>query len=96
MKLFLASVFVVLFGVQLASAEQLEFFTDSQVYSPDKPLIVYGKALPSEDVVLRFTGPDENVITFTQVTADKDGKFQTSLFVWPQASTTIPYGTYVV
>ncbi|NDB47303.1 MAG: methyl-accepting chemotaxis protein [Nitrososphaeria archaeon] len=96
MKLFLVAIFSILFGVQLAFAEQLDFFTDSQVYSPDKPLIVYGKALPSEDVVLRFTGPDENVITFTQVTADKDGKFQTDLFVWPQASTTIPYGTYVV
>ncbi|NDB63657.1 MAG: methyl-accepting chemotaxis protein [Nitrosopumilaceae archaeon] len=96
MKLFLVAIFSILFGVQLAFAEQLDFFTDSQVYSPDKPLIVYGKALPSEDIVLRFTGPDENVITFTQVTADKDGKFQTDLFVWPQASTTIPYGTYVV
>ncbi|MFM8658416.1 MAG: methyl-accepting chemotaxis protein [Candidatus Nitrosotenuis sp.] len=96
MKLFLAVLFSVLIGVNLVFAEQLDFFTDSQVYSPDKPLIVYGKALSSEDVILRFTGPDENVITFTQVTADKDGKFQADLFVWPQASTTIPYGTYVV
>ena len=96
MKVLLASLFIITFGVHFAFAEQLDFFTDSQVYSPDKPLIVYGKALPLEDVILRFTGPDENVITFTQVTADKDGKFQTDLFIWPEASTTIPYGTYVV
>lgn len=96
MKILLSLLFLVVFGTHFAFAEQLEFFTDSQVYSPDKPLIVYGKALPMEDVVLRFTGPDENVITFTQVTADKDGKFQSDLFIWPAASTTIPYGTYVV
>lgn len=84
------------FGFQFAFAEQLDFSTDSQVYSSNKPLFVYGKSLPQEDVILRFTGPDENVITFTQITADEDGQFQTELFVWPEASTTIPYGTYVV
>ncbi|MGQ0606221.1 MAG: methyl-accepting chemotaxis protein [Candidatus Nitrosotenuis sp.] len=74
----------------------MNFFTDSQIYSPNKPLFVYGKALPEEDIVLRFSGPDENVITFTQITTDKDGQFQTELFVWPEASTTTPYGTYTV
>lgn len=77
-------------------AEQLDFFTDSQVYSPGKPLFVYGKALPQEDIVLRFSKPDQDVVTFTQVTTDKDGKFQMELYVWPEASTSIPYGTYTV
>lgn len=92
----LVILFVLFAGTPYVFAEQLDFFTDSQVYSPDKPLIVYGKALPSEDIILRFSGPDENIITFTQITADTDGKFRTELFVWPEASTTIPYGTYLV
>ncbi|MBI5698536.1 MAG: methyl-accepting chemotaxis protein [Thaumarchaeota archaeon] len=96
MKILLILSLGLFFGFQFAFAEQLDFFTDSQVYSSNKPLFVYGKFLPHEDVILRFTGPDENVITFTQITADKDGQFQTELFVWPEASTTIPYGTYVV
>ena len=85
-----------LFGISQSFASQLDFFSDSQVYSPGKPLFVYGKGLPQEDIVLRFTDPAENVITFTQVTADKDGKFQTELFVWPEASTSIPFGTYTI
>ncbi len=83
-------------GFQLAFADQLDVFTDSLVYSPNKPTFVYGKALPNEDVVLRISGPDESIVTFTQVTADKDGKFNMELFVWPEASTSFPYGTYTV
>lgn len=96
MKLLLIFCFASMMSTQYVFAEQLDFFTDSQIYSPNKPLFVYGKALPQEDVVLRFSGPDENVITFTQITTDNDGQFQTELFVWPEASTTIPYGTYSV
>ena len=96
MKILLAICFGLFFVFHTAFAEQLDFSTDSQIYAPTKPLFVYGKALPNEDVILRFTGPDQNVITFTQITADKDGQFQTELFIWPDASTSIPYGTYVV
>ena len=101
MKTTFALVFGALLAIILVAnnfvfAEQLEFSTDNQVYSPNRPLIVYGKALSSEDVIFRFTGPDENVITFTQTTADKDGKYYKELFVWPEASNTIPYGTYSV
>lgn len=87
--------FVLFVGFQLAFAE-LEFFTDSQVYSTGKPLFVYGQANPNEDVVLRITGPDENVVTFTQITANDKGKFQMELFVWPEASPSFAYGTYAV
>src|SRR5574338_1179839 len=96
MKALLTLCLGLFFGFQFVFAEQLDFFTDSQVYAPTKPLFVYGKALPNEDVILRFTGPDQNVIAFTQITASKDGQFQTELFTWPDVSTTIPYGTYVV
>ncbi|WP_100183188.1 envelope protein [Candidatus Nitrosotenuis aquarius] len=96
MKLLLVFCIVFSFGVSQVFAAQLDFFTDSQIYSPGKPLFVYGKALQQEDIVLRFTDPAENVITFTQITTDDDGQFQTELFVWPEASTTLPYGTYTI
>ena len=82
-------------GFSGASAD-LGLFTDNQVYSPGKPLFVYGNANPGEDVILRFTGPDENVVTFTQITTDEKGKFQTELYVWPEASTATPFGTYKI
>ena len=83
------------FGTQLVFAE-LEIFTDNQVYSPNHPLFAYGKALPHEDIVLRIFGPDDTIVTFTQVTSDNDGKFNMELFVWPDVSTSFPYGTYTV
>jgi hypothetical protein len=95
MKILAALCFVVFVGFQLAFAE-LDFSTDSQVYSTGKPLFVYGQANPGEDVVLRIFSPDENIITFTQITADEDGKFNMELFVWPEVSTSFPYGTYAV
>ncbi len=84
-----------LFGFQIAFAE-LDISTDNQVYSPNKPLFVYGKALPSEDVILRIFGPDDTIVTFTQITTDENGDFQTELFVWPESSTSFPFGTYSV
>jgi hypothetical protein len=95
MKILAVLCFVVFVGFQLAFAE-LDFSTDSQVYSTGKPLFVYGQANPGEDVILRIFSPDENIVTFTQITADEDGKFNMELFVWPEVSTSFPYGTYAV
>src|SRR5574338_960429 len=97
MKILLMFCLVTPFAFQLAFAEQLDLFTDNQIYSPNKPLFVYGKALPNEDVVLRITSLDDNtIITFTQTTTDENGDFQMKLFEWPESSTSFPYGTYVV
>jgi len=95
MKVIAAICFVIFVGFQLAFAE-LDFSTDSQVYSTGKPLFVYGQANPNEDIILRIFSPDENIITFTQITTDKNGRFNMELFVWPEVSTSFPYGTYAV
>lgn len=95
MKMLLAAS-VLVFGFSLAFAEQLEFQTDSLIYTQGKPLFVYGTGLPNEDIILRIFSPDDTIITFTQITADKNGRFQTELFVWPEVSTAFPYGTYRV
>jgi hypothetical protein len=95
MKIIAASCFVIFVGFQLAFAE-LDFSTDSQVYSTGKPLFVYGQANPGEDIILRIFSPDENIVTFTQITSDENGKFNMDLFVWPEVSTSFPYGTYTV
>jgi len=85
-----------IFGVNSVFAEKLDLSTDNQIYSPNKPLFVYGQALPHEDVALRIFAPDDTIVTFTQVTSDDKGKFDMELFVWPDASTSFPYGMYVV
>lgn len=96
MKILVVLCCVVAFSVQLVFAEQLSLSTDNQVYSPNQPLFVYGQALPHEDVVLRIFAPDNTIVKFTQVTSDSTGRFGMELFVWPDASTSFPYGTYTV
>lgn len=96
MKILLISCLLTFLGFQFAFAEQLDVFTDNQIYSPNKPMFVYGKALPNEDIVLRIFGPDETIITFTQITTDHNGDFQLEIFTWPESSTSFPYGTYAV
>jgi hypothetical protein len=75
---------------------QMEFHTDSQLYVTGKPLFVYGKSVPNDDVILRIFAPDNTIAAFTQIQADERGFYTTQLFLWPQVSTQFPYGTYVV
>jgi hypothetical protein len=95
MKLLIVLVLAASLSFPLAFAE-LDVSTDNQVYSPTKPMFVYGKALPNEDVILRIFGPDDTIVTFTQIPTDDVGSFQTELFVWPESSTSFPFGTYSV
>ncbi len=95
MKLAILLACFVVLGSCAAFAE-LDLSTDSQVYAPGKPLFVYGKANPNEDVILRVFGPDETIVTFTQITSDKNGKFDMELLTLPEATTSFPYGTYKV
>ena len=92
---------LLLFGIlsitlSAAHAEKLQLFTDNKVYSDGKPLLVYGKAVPNDGLILRLFAPDGTIAKFDQITADSKGEFNHILIEWPQASTTLPYGTYTI
>ncbi len=92
-------IFLVILGVNLPQnvfAEQLELFTDNDVYSDGKPLFVYGKALSNENLIIRLFAPDGTIAKFDQVIVDSEGTFNHILLTWPETSTTFPYGTYTV
>lgn len=77
-------------------AETLQLFTDDKVYSEGQPLLVYGKSLPNDGLIIRLFAPDGTITKFDQIVADDNGDFNHILINWPHASTTIPYGTYSV
>ena len=81
---------------QTASAEQLELSTNSQVYADGQPLFVFGKALSNENLILRLFAPDGTIAKFDQIIVDSDGNFNHVLLIWPEPSTSFPYGTYTV
>ena len=77
-------------------AQSVVFHTDSTVYSPEDPLLVYGTVSENDPLILRLFAPDGTIKGFEQISADIDGIFNHILLTWPEPSTTFPYGTYSI
>jgi hypothetical protein len=77
-------------------AETLELNTNQSVYSTKHPLFIYGEGTPNQPLIVRLFAPDGTTANFEQVMTKQDGTFSTTLMTWPEATTKIPYGTYVV
>ena len=97
-KLLLCSILFCLLISQFPNSysESLQLSSSSKVYTDNQPLFVYGKGLPEEDLIIRLFSPDETIASFTQITTGSDGSFEHVLLVWPDSSTSFPYGTYTV
>ncbi|MDA8720674.1 methyl-accepting chemotaxis protein [Nitrosopumilus sp.] len=78
------------------SFSEMDISTNSKVYSPDHTLQVYGIGLPEENLILRLFAPDESITKFEQIQTNSDGTFNHQLLTWPNPSSSVPYGTYVV
>ena len=95
--IFLLSFFLIFLVIPIQdSFSELEISTNSKVYSPDHTLQVYGTGLPQENLILRLFAPDESITKFEQIQTNPDGTFNHQLLTWPEPSSTVPYGTYVV
>ena len=92
----LSIIFVFLLIPIQDSFSELDISTNSKVYSPDHTLQVYGTGLPGENLILRLFAPDESITKFEQIQTNPDGTFNHQLLTWPDPSSTVPYGTYVV
>lgn len=86
----------VLIGSTFVQAYAFQLNTDAQLYSEGQPLLVYGKALPNEPIILRLFAPDGTIKQFNQIAADSNGDFNQVLIRWPNATTNYAYGTYSV
>jgi len=78
------------------SFSDLDISTNTQLYSPEHTLQVYGEGLPGENLILRLFAPDESITKFDQIQTNLDGTFNHQLLTWPNPSSGTPYGTYVV
>ena len=94
--LLLSILFVFLLIPIQHSFSELELSTNTKVYSPEQILQVYGNGLPEENLILRLFAPDESITKFEQIQTSSDGTFNHQLLTWPDPSSNVPYGTYVV
>jgi hypothetical protein len=92
----LSTLFVFLLIPVQDSFSELDISTNTQVYSPEHTLQVYGTGLPGENLILRLFAPDESITKFDQIQTNSDGSFNHQLLTWPNPSSGTPYGTYVV
>ena len=95
--LFLLSIIFIFLLIPIQNSfSELDISTNSRVYSPDHTLQVYGTGLPEENLILRLFAPNESITKFEQIQTNSDGTFNHQLLTWPNPSSTVPYGTYVV
>ena len=94
--IFLSVLFVLLLIPIQDSFSELEISTNAKVYSSEHTLQVYGTGLPEENLILRLFAPDESITKFEQIQTNSDGTFNHQLLTWPDPSSNVPYGTYVV
>ena len=94
--LLLSILFVFLLLPIQNSFSELELSTNAKVYSPEHSLQVFGTGLPGENLILRLFAPDESITKFEQIQTNPDGTFNHQLLTWPEPSSNVPYGTYVV
>ena len=95
--LFLLSIIFIFLLIPIPNSfSELDISTNTKVYSPDHTLQVYGTGLPEENLILRLFAPDESITKFEQIQTNSDGTFNHQLLTWPNPSSTVPYGTYVV
>ena len=96
-SLFLLSIlFVFLLTPIQDSFSELDISSNAKVYSIDHTLQVFGTGLPEENLILRLFAPDESITKFEQIQTNSDGSFNHQLLTWPDPSSNVPYGTYVV
>lgn len=65
-------------------------------FVPGDTLVVYGKGLSNDVMVVRLSDPEGKAIRIDTLTADENGNFAKQIFTWPQPSRNFVYGNYTV
>jgi len=77
-------------------AEELQVYTNQQIYSTQHPLLVYGTGPENSPLILRLFAPDGTIAEFEQIITNTDGSFSHKMLDWPSSSTKHPFGTYTI
>ena len=79
-----------------AFAQELQAYTNQQIYTTQHPLLVYGTGPENAPLVIRLFAPDGGQAEFQQIITGTDGSFSYKILDWPDSSTQYPFGTYTV
>ncbi|WP_148680754.1 hypothetical protein [Candidatus Nitrososphaera gargensis] len=76
------------------SAERFNLNLSSDVFAPGDTVILYGKVIPEDAIVVRLFDPSGKVLRLETFTARSDGTITEQVFVWPEPSKQYPFGIY--
>jgi len=79
-----------------ASTDRFDVKLSSNVYAPGDTVIVYGKVIPEDALVVRLFDPSGKVLRLETLKARSDGTITEQVFVWPQPSKQYAFGLYSI
>ncbi len=83
-------------NAQEDSPKRFDLKLSSDVYAPGDTIIVYGKVIPEDAIVVRLFDPSGKVLRLETFKARSDGTITEQAFVWPQPSKEYPFGIYSI
>ncbi len=79
-----------------SSTGRFDIKLSSDVYAPGDTVIMYGKVIPEDSIVVRLFDPSGKVLRLETFKARSDGTVTEQVFVWPQPSKQYPFGIYSI
>ncbi|HXG06501.1 MAG TPA: hypothetical protein VNI77_04150 [Nitrososphaera sp.] len=92
----LSSQFLAAFATTGTAAAPITLRTTHKIYVPGETLEVFGTAEPNSILVARLYDPAGLAIRIENVKVDREGSYRASIFVWPEPSRHLVFGTYIV
>ncbi|MEM4275803.1 MAG: hypothetical protein QXT65_07980 [Candidatus Nitrosocaldaceae archaeon] len=75
-------IFLLLLLVSKSYALELEL--NQKVYAPNDKLVIFGKAIPNDSLILELFNPTGNLIYRTQIDTNSNGEFADIVLIWPE------------
>jgi hypothetical protein len=77
-----------------SQASRFVVLLNQSSYAPGDILVVYGKVLPNDSLIVRILDPEGKTIRIDAVTSDENGSITSQVFQWPQPTRNFVYGRY--
>jgi hypothetical protein len=68
---------------QNAYAQQLDLSINQRIYAPGDTLVVFGKGIPNDSMLVELFNPESRIVMRTQIDTGKEGSFSRILLIWP-------------
>jgi hypothetical protein len=89
---------VIAFSFYPAYAQTPRFIVkiNQEVFAPGDTVVLYGKAAEGDALFVKILDPANKTVRIESIFANESGSFTAQVYVWPEASRNLVFGTYTV